>query len=148
VPDKRVNVSTIVEIDDLEVLYVASTTGPDGAPDAFERLEARLPSLRGRRFYGVFDGNEYRACVAVSPGEAPAAWGLPRCVIPGGRYARVKLVGWRERVSEIREAFARLIAEHGDDETRPAIEFYRSSRELILLSPVPAAVGRSEGERS
>jgi hypothetical protein len=138
--------SAIVEIDDLDVMYVASTRGLAGAPEAFERLEARLPGLKGRRFYGVFDGHAYRACVAVLPGEDPAALGLERCVVPGGAYARAKLVGWRDRLPEIGETFDRLIAEHGDDTTRPAIEVYRSSRELILLSPVPAAAGRGSGD--
>lgn len=127
---------TVVELGDIQAMYVASTRGTLGAPAAFEALEARLPSLKGRRFYGVYDGREYRACVAIEPGDDPAALGLARCVIPGGAYARERMLGWRERIPEIPEAFDRLIAEHGDDTTRPAIEFYRSSRELILLSPI------------
>lgn len=139
--------STIVETRDIDAMYVASATGPSGAPVAFEKLEARLPTLKGRKFYGVFDGKQYRACVAIEPGESPAALGLARCVIRGGLYAREKMVDWRQRIPEIHEVFARLITEHGDDTTRPAIEYYRSSRELIVLSPVPgdSERGRREG---
>jgi hypothetical protein len=51
-----------------------------------------------------------------------------------------------ERIPEISQVFDRLIAEHGDDATRPVIEVYRSRRELILLSPVPASVAPGHGD--
>lgn len=39
---------------EVQVMYVESATGVAGASGAFDRLEARLPSMKGRKFYGTF----------------------------------------------------------------------------------------------
>jgi len=57
-----------VTISDVPVMFVSEHGAPPvSAPRAFDRLERALPSLRGRKFYGVFDPStgEYRACVAL-----------------------------------------------------------------------------------
>jgi len=40
-----------VRLPELQVMYVESFTGLAGAADAFDRLQARVPSLKGRKFY-------------------------------------------------------------------------------------------------
>ena len=63
---------TIVMLPDIPVMYVAGQKGrpiAEQAPSAFQQLEARLPSLKQRRFYGVGLGDEYRACVAIAHGR-------------------------------------------------------------------------------
>ena len=78
---------TIVMLPDIPVMYVAGQKGrpiAEQAPSAFQQLEARLPSLKQRRFYGVGLGDEYRACVAIAPDDDPAAQPHPRWTIPGG----------------------------------------------------------------
>lgn len=125
-----------VELEEMNVMYVIADGGLEGASDAFHRLEARLPSLKGRRFYGTYLGCEYRACVRIQPDDDPAALGLAVGVIRGGKYARTKIVDWQERIHEIGETFARLAEEYSADPSRASIEYYRSSRELILLLPI------------
>lgn len=39
-----------VVLADVQVMYVESATGPEGASEAFDRVETRLPSLKGRKF--------------------------------------------------------------------------------------------------
>jgi hypothetical protein len=78
----------LVTLDDIKVMFVASMNGPEGAGLAFDRLESRLPSLKGRKFYGTLLNGEYRACVATEAQDAPAAMGLETWIIPGGAYAR------------------------------------------------------------
>lgn len=126
----------VVTLDDVKVMYVASANGPRGAGEAFDSLEARLPSLKGRKFYGTLLHGEYRACVAIEAQDAPAAMGLETWVIPGGAYARRKLEGWSERLSEIGETFRAMAAEFPPDPARPNIEFYRSQKELLLFMAV------------
>lgn len=60
---------------------------PGAAKQAFEKLEAALPSLRGRRFYGYWDpdAKAYVACVAAIAGDDADRMGLERATIPGGR---------------------------------------------------------------
>ena len=124
----------------IQVMFVESPNGPEGSEEAFNRLEAGLTSLRGRKFYATFhypDG-PYRACVAIEEGDDPGKLGLEVGVIPGGRYARGKLENWSERPWEIPAAFTRLSDECQGriDPSRPSIEFYKSQKELILLLPI------------
>jgi hypothetical protein len=127
-----------VMLSELPVMYVESPNGLAGAAEAFNRLEARFASLKGRKFYGTFlppDG-PYRACVAIQQGDDPAALGLPAWTIPGGKYRRGKLLNWQERMPEIGKTFARLAGDGARDPSRPGIEFYRSAKELVLFLPV------------
>ena len=122
----------------IPVMYVESTTGLAGAAEAFRQLEARLPGLRRRRFYGTFQPPDgpYRACVAIEPGDDPRAMGLAEWTIPGGEYGRAKLDDWEDHIPEIGRTFERMARECERDPRRPSVEFYRSQKELVLLFPV------------
>ena len=125
-------------LSDVQVMYIESGTGIAGASEAFEQLEARFPSLRGRKFYGTFQrpAGPYRACSAIEPGDDPAALGLQTWAIPGGKYSRRKLLDWQARTREIGETFQSMAKESNCDTSRPNIEFYRSTKELVLFLPV------------
>jgi hypothetical protein len=127
-------------LDDIKVMYVESTNGPEGGPDAFNKLESRLPSLKGRKFYGTFqypDG-PYRACIALGDSDDSKALGLDTWVIPGGKYARRKLEDWAKRAWEIPQLFTALSEEYRGrvDSSRPSIEFYKSQKELLVFLPL------------
>ena len=129
-----------VSLDDILVMF-ASEQGEPGssASRAFERLETALPSLRGRRFYGVFDPEttEYRACVALQEGDDPETLDLRRWTIPGGAYLRSRLRGpHAETAPKIAATFAELASSGAADRSRPAIEFYRSETEILILLPI------------
>jgi hypothetical protein len=126
----------LVTRDPITVMYVVSPNGPEGAAEAFDRLEARLPSLKGRKFYGTMLNGEYRACVALEPQDKPDAMGLETWTIPGGAYIRRKLPDWPEHAAEIGQIFGALAAEHPRDPARPNVEFYRSQKEALLFMAV------------
>jgi hypothetical protein len=132
-----------VTLNDVPVMYVVAEGGPAGAREAFNRLEGKFASLRGRKFYGVFQPQtgEYRACVAVEPGDNPQQLGLATGVIPGGLYLREKMKNWMSRIADIGKAFAAMAERerHRADSSRPGIEFYRSQDELILFFPIRPA---------
>lgn len=44
----------IREEPDIPVAWVKAAGGPETYPEAFNMLESRMPTLRGRRMYGVF----------------------------------------------------------------------------------------------
>lgn len=127
-----------VVLSEVSVMYVESPTGLAGAADAFERLEASFPSRKGRKFYGTFrpPNGPYRACVAIVPGDDPAALRLPTWTLPAGKYARAKVMNWMEQMPEIGKTFARMSEAFARDPSRPGIEFYRSARELVLFLPI------------
>jgi hypothetical protein len=129
-----------VELDALPVLRVKADMRGSGPPAAFRLLESKLPTLRGRKFYGTFlntpDGGEYHACVARVDSDDPAAMGLEAAVVAGGWFARRKLADWESHVNEILPTFQAMVREEDVDSTRHSREFYRSQRELQLLLPV------------
>lgn len=132
---------TLLEIEPIMVMYAAGEKGEPiarQAPAAFERLEAKLDTLKRKKFYGVILGEEYRACVALDPEGADAAAPLPFPVwtIPGGRYIRRKILNWEEHIDQIAKTFDELCLRPDYDPSRPRIEYYRSQKELFLLVPV------------
>ncbi len=94
--------------------------------------------MRGRKFYGTYQGGEYRASVALLPRDDARQLGLQTWVIPGGLYVREKMTDWASRLPEIGNTFMAMADREKSrvDTTRPSIEFYRSQRELILFLPV------------
>lgn len=135
-----------VTLDEVSVMYIVAEGGPAGAREAFNRLEGKLASLRGRKFYGVFQPHtgEYRACVAVEPGDNPQQIGLATGMIPGGLYLREKMKNWMSRTAEIGKTFVAMAERdpHRADESRPSVEFYRSQDELILYLPISGSGAR------
>jgi hypothetical protein len=130
---------TIVTTQGIAVMYVAGERGTpiaEQAPGAFQRLEEKLTSLKGRKFYGVVVDGEYRACVAIAPGDEPGSLPHPTWTLPGGKYARAKIADWETHRQRIGPAMEALRRRPDFDPTRPCIEYYRSQRELLLLAPV------------
>jgi len=115
-----------------------------GPPEAFELLESKLPSLKGRRFYGTFrltpEGEEYWACVAMTEGDDPAAMRLETGTIPGGWYVRRRVEDWENvvRDGKLPELLDELAGSNLSklDRSRPSVEFYRSREELMIMLPV------------
>jgi hypothetical protein len=130
---------TIVTIPDIAVMYVAGEAGrpiAEQAQAAFPALEAKLPTLKNRQFYGVGVGAEYRACVAIDDRDDPLALPHPRWTIPGGRYARRRVADWERNTARIKPTFDALRERADFDPSRPWIEFYRSRSELFVMVPV------------
>ena len=125
-----------ITIEDIKVICVKASGGPETAAAAFDKLEANFSSLRGRKFYGVFHNGEYRACTAIMEEEDPQALGFEEMTIPGGKYARTKIEDWEKNTHLIGPAFDNMAKEYEVDPMRPSIEFYRSQKELITLMPI------------
>jgi hypothetical protein len=131
-----------VTLDELPVLVVEKDGDPgEAAGQAFSELEAALPSLRGRRFYGYYepDARRYFACVVVQDGDD--ALDLDRRSLPGGAYARARLRGRPpELYARIGDAFDRVTKLVAVDSSRPWLEYYRSEDQVDVLVPVLASV--------
>jgi hypothetical protein len=138
---------TIVDRSAVDVLRIRADMKGNGPKAAFDALESKLPSLKGRKFFGTIrmldDGEEYYACVEKLATDNPEALGLEVATIPGGRYVRRRVRDWESvvaagKMKEISQEFARG---YELDPDRPSIEFYRSMDELHILLPLatPAA---------
>ncbi len=138
---------SIVELQEFPVMRVRADMKGRGPSAAFALLESRLPSLKGRKFYGAFrmlpnGEEEYYACVAAVDGDDPEVMRLESGLIPGGKYAKRKVTGWERVIREGRlpavfREFVESLEPHVDhDEVRPSLEFYRSRDELLLFMPM------------
>jgi DNA gyrase inhibitor GyrI len=125
--------------DETPVLYVRAEDFPSNIAAAWEELESRFESLKGRKFFGVFypERREYRASVEARPEDDPSQLRLESDVIPGGTYARVRLRGEPPQVyDEIGPTFVELAQQVETDHSRPSVEFYRRRDEIDLLLPI------------
>ena len=133
-----------VELKDIPVMRVRADMKGGGPAAAMNLLESKLPTLKGRKFYGIFrmrpDGEEYYACVARVETDDPLTMQLEAGVIPGGRFARRKILNWEAIIHDgllprLSQEFASAHA-HEADPNRFTLEFYRSQAELLLFAPV------------
>jgi hypothetical protein len=138
---------TLVELAVIPVLKVQADWKGAGPPAAFAKLESKLPSLKGRKFYGMFwpppPEERYFACVAREESDDPEKLGLEVGEVPGGWYARRRIRDWEKHIPQIPVEFQDMIRVLGDqvDPSRPGVEFYRSQAELFVLLPVKAPTG-------
>lgn len=127
-------------LENISTLSVRASYFPGGIKDAFTTLESKLPSLKGRKFYGALieekEGIVYRACVVASESSEFNKLGLDNYIIPGGKYATTLIKNWNRNVDRIGDFFKIMSKDFEEDFSRPKVEFYRSSRELVLMLPV------------
>lgn len=145
---------SFVERREVEVLRVRADMKGGGPAEAMHRLESKLPSLKGRKFYGAFrllpEGEEYFACVERSAHDDPGVMGLEVGILPGGLFVRRKVLDWEKVIADgkLGSIFQEMVGYYAVDRTRPDIEYYRSMSELHLLVPVlrrePAPQDRRE----
>ena len=128
----------LIERDAVPVMFKRVADEQAAISRGVAEVEAAV-GLRGRKYYGAFDadGDEYRVCVQLREGDDPKALGLEVGMLPGGRYARVRLTGEPPEVYHlIGPTFERLSHRPDRDRSRPGIEFYRRRDVIDLLLPV------------
>jgi DNA-binding transcriptional MerR regulator len=129
----------VVERADVTVMFKRASDEQAAITRAWAELEEVVGSLRGRKFYGVFDprSNEYRACVELRDGDDPQALGLELGTLAGGRYARLRITGEPPAVYARILPESKRLAERPDaDRDAPSIEFYRRRDVIDLLQPL------------
>ena len=129
-----------VELREIPVLRVKADMKGQGPPAAFDLLESKLPTLKGRRFYGTFRitpaGPEYYACVVRIDSDDAGKMNLETGTIPGGWYARRALSDWQGKIPQLPYIFQEMAQGQDVDPSRPSLEFYRSQAELQLFLPL------------
>jgi effector-binding domain-containing protein len=128
----------LIQRDEVPVMFKRVADEPEAIKRGMAEVE-ELVGLRGRKYYGAFDmdGDEYRVCVQLQPGDDPDALELEVGTLPGGRYARVRLSGEPPDVYNLIGPTFEALAKRADrDPLRPGIEFYRRRDVIDLLLPV------------
>ena len=130
---------TLVERVNVDVMFKRAANNQAAITLVWAELEDAVGSLRGRKFYGVFDPltREYSACVEAKDGDDATALGLERGTLAGGRFARVRLKGEPPAVYARILPTSRRLAQRPDaDRHAPSIEFYRRRDVIDLLQPL------------
>jgi hypothetical protein len=132
-----------LELETIPAMRVKADMKGNGPGEAMRILESKLPSLKGRKFYGCYrvDHNqveEYYACVARIDSDQPERMQLETWDVPGGRYVRRKIMNWEKviRDGELPQLAREFAQAHDTDPDRFTIEYYRSHEELHLLIPL------------
>jgi predicted transcriptional regulator YdeE len=132
--------TTIVDLPEIRLMVSRADQFPSGIKAAWDRLESRLSSLKGRKFYGVsrYEGSQltYFAGVVPTSDEEVTALGFPTMTIKGGKYARAKLLDWSNHTEKIGQIFSELARDFPMDMNGWALEYYRSQSEVHLLMPL------------
>lgn len=90
--------SSVVDLPTIPVMC-SVVVGVENVSKAVDSVEGKLNhKLTGRKCYGVANedqnGLHYRACVSIKGGDDPAALGLEKSIIPGGKYAKDRIRPW------------------------------------------------------
>ena len=125
------------ERSDLAVMFVEVDDAPDQIQRAWDDLERRIGSLRGRTFIGAFRDGRYRASTVLRQGDDPAALRLETGTIAGGRYLRQRLRGEPDALyGAIPRTMQELTSAATVDTSRRCLEWYRRLDEVDLLVPI------------
>jgi hypothetical protein len=132
--------ATVVDLPNLRLMVARGDEFPAGIKAAWNRLESRLSSLKGRKFYGITrsEGSQlvYFAGVVAEGDEEVVALGLPTMMVKGGKYARAKLLDWPNHTDQIGQILGQLMRDFPMNPSEPTLEYYRSQSELHLLIPL------------
>jgi len=133
--------ATTVQMPDLNLVVVRAKH--DKEPDikaAWQTLESRLSSLKGRKFYGICckEESEFAYYAGLEPlDQTEIEWlGFQTLTVKGGKYARVRLSDWRNHTDQIGPIFEELHKTFATNPNRPVVEHYRSQSDLDLLAPL------------
>ncbi len=125
------------------VVMGCAVVGAKNSEAAFQAVEKKLGTMKGRKFYGLLygkpDDGEYFACVEKLRDDDPKTLGLEVREIPAGMYARRKIRYWYEDIASIGSGFGILFDRYPHDTSRPTVEYYRSERDVYIFFPIKEA---------
>ena len=120
------------------VFYVKAESFSTDIPEAHRKLQALLPSLEGRSFYGISNRDSsgaivYRAATKeLYPGEADIL-GCDLFIIRKGIYLSQTLLNFPLQISMIKDIFSGLLSDDRIDENGYCLEIYLNDQELQCL---------------
>lgn len=132
---------------DEKLMCLKSPEGIRTVSRTFDRLESKLHSLKGRRFFGLSkeeEGEEvYFACTRIEPEDDPEKLGFQRLAIEKGKYDRELFSDWEKKwdgqnIEGLPELFQAMHTRNSGniDGKRFTVEYYRSQRELYVMLPI------------
>lgn len=130
---------------DIKVFCVTASSFPDGVMAAHQQLHAVLPSVAGRKFFGISRPNAkgvivYKAAVEESKAGEAKKYGLESFTIPKGEYISELLAGWRKDETIIGNTFQKLLADPRIDQNGFCLEEYLAEDEMRCMVRINSPV--------
>ncbi|MFT3823369.1 MAG: hypothetical protein QM731_05590 [Chitinophagaceae bacterium] len=122
---------------DIRISCLEVPTFPDGIPETFDLLFARLPTIEGRACYGIsyMENNRiiYKAAATeMSAGESQQ-YGYESFIIPRGNYLTKTVNRWYENLPAVQATFELLVKEPLMDSSFPCVEMYPDNETMVCM---------------
>jgi len=130
-----------VTVEKMNFLYLEVPNDPESQQKAWPEFEARFPSLKGRKMYGLdYDEQKvYRVCSLVLDTDNAETFGLKQFEFEGGTYIRLRLnFNPPELYEKISPAYGFLFSQYEDEInwSLPMIEQYKAKNILDIMIPI------------
>jgi DNA gyrase inhibitor GyrI len=114
---------------DMQVVFVEANSFPEGAQEAFDKLESKVRNVKKVSYYGISNpeqgrGIVYRAAASTLPAIDPQENNLQSLTIKGGDYYSIRLEDARANPRILSEAFKKILSQPGIDPEGRCIEVY------------------------
>ena len=130
-------IRTIEIKEDIKTFFMQTDQVPAGIPALFDEFEKQLDGFDGRHIYGVTEciGESliYRVCITENSEGDADEHDLPYYNIPKGIYLCTTLKNWRENISQMPEAFDKLLKHVDAKRGSICLEDYQSANEMLLM---------------
>lgn len=130
-----------VTVEKMNFLYMEVPHDFESQQQAWPEFEARFPSLKGRKMYGLdYDEKKlYRVCSLVLDSDEGETYGLEAFEFVGGTYMRLRLkFDPPELYEKIGPTYGYLFSQYEADInwSLPMIEQYKAKNILDVMVPV------------
>lgn len=124
---------------DVPLFGIQATDFPDGVGQAWQDLHKKLPTTKGRSFYGVSHGTTgggilYKACVEEAFAGEAESLGCERFVLPKGEYIGETVHHFMQQLPKIGETFQALLARDDYDKANGrCVEQYLNDKDVVCM---------------
>jgi predicted transcriptional regulator YdeE len=128
---------TITFDKDIKVMYVTAKSFPDGILEAHQKLHAKVPFSKERKYFGISRPENgpivYKAAVEeTKPGEAKKL-NLDTLTLKKGKYISATIRDYMKDAESIRRTFITLLASPDLDPNGYCVEWYFNEKDVHCM---------------
>ena len=129
----------IIFENDIKVFGIEVKNFPAGISEAFDELIQKTGDCAGaREYYGVSSMDDkgrmlYKAVAEEKFDGEANQYGYPKSIIERGEYLFTALREWQTKTHCIKDIFYEMIKDERVDKTKPCVEWYKSSDEMLCM---------------
>jgi hypothetical protein len=125
---------------DIKVFCVVAKSFPDGIIEAWQKLHAMLPSVEGRKFFGISrpeptakGATVYKAAVEESYLGEAEKYDCEKFFIKKGAYLNETLSDWKADPTVIGKTFHNILSDSRIDKNGYCLEIYVGENEVRCM---------------